>query len=69
MKISEIYFFVYHNLSKANQQNVYLDLRDDPLKGIVIANVSEMKVESTDQIMNLLFSGNKRRYTHFYYIK
>jgi len=52
---------------KANQQNVYLDLRDDPVKGIVIANVSEMKVESTDQIMNLLFSGNKRRFIYYYF--
>ena len=46
-----------------NQNNVYLDLRDDPVKGIVIANVTETRVESGEQIMNLLYTGNKRRTT------
>jgi kinesin family protein 18/19 len=41
----------------------YLDLRDDPEKGIQIANVTEIKVESGEQIMNLLTVGNKRRTT------
>ena len=40
-----------------------MDLRDDPEKGIVIANVTEMKAESGDQIMNLLYAVNKRRTT------
>ena len=41
----------------------YLELRDDPMKGITIAGVTEFKAESTEQIMNLLFMGNKRRTT------
>jgi len=41
----------------------YLDLRDDPQKGVVIAGVNEFGVESTEQIMNLLTAGNKRRTT------
>jgi kinesin family member 18/19 len=41
----------------------YLELRDDPIKGVTIAGVTEHKAESTEQIMNLLFLGNKRRTT------
>ena len=41
----------------------YLELRDDPEKGIVISNVTEFKAESTEQVMNLLLLGNKRRTT------
>lgn len=41
----------------------YLDLRDDPEKGVVIAGVTEFKAESTEQVMNLLLIGNRRRTT------
>eukprot|EP01017_Pseudomicrothorax_dubius_P018235 TRINITY_DN20249_c0_g2_i1.p1 TRINITY_DN20249_c0_g2~~TRINITY_DN20249_c0_g2_i1.p1 ORF type:complete len:294 (-),score=45.73 TRINITY_DN20249_c0_g2_i1:34-915(-) len=41
----------------------YLELRDDPTKGVVIAGVTEFKAEATEQVMNLLFIGNKRRTT------
>ncbi|EDK31531.2 kinesin motor catalytic domain protein (macronuclear) [Tetrahymena thermophila SB210] len=43
--------------------STYLELRDDPLKGITIAGVTESKAESVEQVMNLLFLGNKRRTT------
>ena len=41
----------------------YLELRDDPIKGITISGVTEYPAESTEQVMNLLFTGNKRRTT------
>lgn len=41
----------------------YLELRDDPVKGVVIAGITEFSVESTEQIVNLLTTGNKRRTT------
>lgn len=41
----------------------YLDLRDDPTRGVVIAGVSEFTVESTEQVMSLITAGNKRRTT------
>jgi kinesin family protein 18/19 len=41
----------------------YLELRDDPEKGIVMSGVTEFKAESTEQVMNLLILGNKRRTT------
>ncbi|OMJ95238.1 hypothetical protein SteCoe_1450 [Stentor coeruleus] len=46
-----------------NPSNNYLDLRDDPLRGVVIAGVTEFSAESTEQVMNLLTTGNKRRTT------
>lgn len=33
------------------------------VKGITISGVTEFKAESTEQVMNLLFMGNKRRTT------
>ena len=41
----------------------YLELRDDSDKGIQIAGVTEFRAESTEQVMNLLLIGNKRRTT------
>lgn len=41
----------------------YLDLREDPDKGISIAGVNLQKVENTTEIMNILFEGNRRRTT------
>lgn len=32
-------------------------------EGIVISGVTECKAESTEQVMNLLLAGNKRRTT------
>ena len=39
----------------------YLDLREDPVKGQCVAGVSEHKVHNTDDILELLLEGNKRR--------
>lgn len=41
----------------------YLELRDDNDKGITIAGVTQFQAESTEQVMNLLMIGNKRRTT------
>ena len=39
----------------------YLDLREDPSKGIVISNINELNVTSCRDIMQLLKKGNKNR--------
>lgn len=39
----------------------YLDLREDPTKGISISNISELIVTSCEDIMQLLKKGNKNR--------
>lgn len=41
----------------------YLELRDDSDKGITIAGVTEFQAESTEQVMNQLLIGNRRRTT------
>jgi kinesin family member 18/19 len=41
----------------------YLELRDDPEKGVVMSGVTEFKAEGTEQVMNLLLIGNRRRTT------
>lgn len=41
----------------------YLDLREDPDKGISIAGVNLQEVKNTAEIMNILIEGNKRRTT------
>ena len=41
----------------------YLELRDDADKGVSIAGVTEIAAESTEQVMELLLIGNKRRTT------
>lgn len=39
----------------------YLDLREDPNRGISISNISELNVTSCQDIMQLLKKGNKSR--------
>ena len=39
----------------------YLDLREDPNKGISITNISELNVSTCSDIMQLLKKGNKNR--------
>jgi kinesin family protein 18/19 len=43
--------------------NVFLDLREDPIKGVSLSGATEIKVEAVEEVMNLLFQGNKRRIT------
>ena len=38
-----------------------LDLREDPEKGIKIAGLSEVEVESPEDVMELLVFGNQNR--------
>lgn len=65
LKVSyvEIYNEVIHDLLVHNSKDTYLELRDDPIKGVTIAGVTETKVDDSKQVMNLLLQGNKRRTT------
>eukprot|EP00501_MAST-03F_sp_TOSAG23-6_P001245 GSMAST32.ASY1.ANO1.1291.1 assembled CDS len=40
---------------------LYLDLREDPIKGPVVAGVTEVVVRDTKAVMALLQAGNLRR--------
>ena len=59
----EIYNEVIHDLLVPNSKDTYLELRDDPLKGVTIAGLSETKVDDSKHVMNLLLQGNRRRTT------
>jgi kinesin family protein 18/19 len=65
LKVSyvEIYNEVIHDLLVSNSRETYLELRDDPIKGVTIAGVTETKVEDTKHVMSLLLQGNRRRTT------
>lgn len=63
MSYVEIYNEIIRDLLLPNSKDTYLDLRDDPVKGVCIAGVTEINVNETKDVMNLLSAGNKRRST------
>jgi len=50
-------------IPKDKDSNVYLDLREDPIKGVSLSGATEIRVDCVEEVMNLLFQGNKRRMT------
>ena len=54
MSYVEIYNEIIRDLLLANSKDTYLDLRDDPEKGICIAGVTEHVVTEPREVMNLL---------------
>ena len=59
----EIYNENIRDLLAAKENSKYLDLRDDPLKGVTLAGATEIIVENAEQVMSLLLMGNRRRTT------
>ena len=57
MKILEIYQLII----KKNSD--YLELREDPNKGVIINNVTEITTNSSKDILKILKKGNKNRTT------
>ena len=39
----------------------FLDLREDPLKGVCVAGLSEIEVDTPEEILDLLIFGNRNR--------
>ena len=58
----EIYNENIRDLLNINNNN-NLELREDPIKGIFINNITEIELKSIEQIKNLLNKGNKNRTT------
>ena len=48
-----------NNLSLTN--NEYLDLREDPVKGIVVSGITEINVNNSNDMLNILKRGNRNR--------
>lgn len=58
----EIYNENIKDLLNPNKRE-YLDLRDDPIKGLVLAGVTRKEVHNIKDLMKLLVQGNSRRTT------
>ena len=58
----EIYNENIRDLLKPNNKK-YCNLRDHPTKGVHLSGCLRIDVESSDQVMDLLYKGNKRRAT------
>jgi kinesin family member 18/19 len=63
MSYVEIYNEVIRDLLLPNCKDTYLDLRDDPDRGVVLAGVTEFIVTEPNEVINLLTIGNRRRTT------
>ena len=48
-------------LSEGVGMDEYLDLREDPIKGPVVAGITEVEAKTSGEIMRLLHQGNARR--------
>ncbi|KAI4326004.1 hypothetical protein MLD38_031362 [Melastoma candidum] len=57
----EVYNEVIYDLLE--KSSGHLELREDPIRGIVVAGLRSIKVNSTDRILELLNLGNSRRKT------
>lgn len=61
LKISYIEVYNENIKDLLVMRNKYLDLREDPVRGIMVAGVTEIMTTNTDEIMSLLREGNKNR--------
>ena len=61
VKISyiEIYNEVIKDLLVESEK--VLDIREDPIKGVVVAGVAEVITTSASEVMDMLFIGNRNR--------
>ncbi|CRG93363.1 kinesin-8, putative [Plasmodium gallinaceum] len=44
-----------------NPSSEYLDLREDPIKGVTVSNIFEVCTTSVEEIMELIHTGNRNR--------
>mgnify|MGYP002527448865 CR=1 FL=1 len=43
------------------EENESLDLREDPIKGIIVSNITEVNVNNSNDTLKILKRGNRRR--------
>jgi hypothetical protein len=62
-KITVSFLEVYNENIKdlLSETQEYLDLREDPIAGPVVSGILEIEAKNSDEIMNLLQTGNQRR--------
>ena len=59
----EIYNEVIRDLLVPNSKDTYLDLRDDPVRGVCLVGVTDYSVNEPKEVLDILVTGNKRRTT------
>jgi kinesin family member 18/19 len=62
-KITVSFLEVYNENIKdlLSETQEYLDLREDPIAGPIVSGILEIEAKNSDEIMNLLQTGNQRR--------
>lgn len=62
-KLSVSYLEIYNENIKdlLSSEDHNLDIREDPLRGVVIFGITEVEAKSTSEILSLLKIGNKNR--------
>ena len=49
------------NTNIINDENEYLDLREDPIKGIMVSGITEVNVNNSNDMLKILKRGNRNR--------
>ena len=49
------------NSNNINEENESLDLREDPIKGIVVSGITEINVNNSNDMLKILKRGNRNR--------
>ena len=49
------------NSNFINDDNEYLDLREDPIKGIMVSGITEVNVDNKEDMLKILKRGNRNR--------
>ena len=44
-----------------NEDNEYLDLREDPIKGIIVSGITEVNINNTNYMLKIIKRGNRNR--------
>ena len=54
-------FMNQKNNTNVIEENDYLDLREDPIKGIVVSGITEINVNNSNDMLKILKRGNRNR--------
>ena len=59
--IRDLLKFIGKNNNNNNLENEYLDLREDPERGIVVSGITEVNVTNSNDMLKILKRGNRNR--------
>lgn len=65
IKVQYVEIYNEHIKDLLEEDKKYCNLREDPIKGVVVQGAKKISVNETRSIMELLIQGNKRRSTEF----